>query len=155
VPFEVHLMTTHPLAWIEPFCAAGADGFIVYPDAEDPLDTVCEAVLKQGKGMRISLKLCHDLAELEPYWADLNTVCLLGTEVGIKGAEMDPGVPDRIFTLRETIDGRGYKAEIEADGGIRRHTVPVIAAAGADYIVPGSLMFKEDPPAMRKWLASL
>ncbi len=28
-------------------------------------------------------------------------------------------------------------------------------AAGADYIVPGSLMFREDPPAMRAWLATL
>jgi pentose-5-phosphate-3-epimerase len=41
------------------------------------------------------------------------------------------------------------------DGGIRRESVPLIHAAGADYIVPGSLMFKEDPPAMRRWLASL
>src|SRR4051812_15192099 len=28
LPFEVHLMTTDPLAWIEPFCEAGADGFL-------------------------------------------------------------------------------------------------------------------------------
>jgi pentose-5-phosphate-3-epimerase len=41
------------------------------------------------------------------------------------------------------------------DGGIRRESVPLIHAAGADYIVPGSLMFKEDPAAMRRWLASL
>ena len=47
------------------------------------------------------------------------------------------------------------KTEIEADGGIRRETVPLLKAAGADYIVPGSLMFKEDPPQMRQWLASL
>jgi hypothetical protein len=33
--------------------------------------------------------------------------------------------------------------------------VPLIHAAGADYIVPGSLMFKEDPLSMRRWLASL
>jgi ribulose-phosphate 3-epimerase len=46
-------------------------------------------------------------------------------------------------------------AEIEADGGIRRHTVPLLHAAGADYIVPGSLMFGEDPKVMRAWLSSL
>ena len=28
VPFEVHLMVTDPLDWIEPFVEAGADGFI-------------------------------------------------------------------------------------------------------------------------------
>src|ERR1700704_5048381 len=42
VPFEVHLMTIDPLAWIEPFAEAGADGIIFCLDsARDP-----EAVLK-------------------------------------------------------------------------------------------------------------
>ena len=32
---------------------------------------------------------------------------------------------------------------------------PLLKAAGTDYIVPGSLMFKEDPKQMRQWLAKL
>jgi ribulose-phosphate 3-epimerase len=28
VPFEVHLMTADPAAWVDPFLAAGADGII-------------------------------------------------------------------------------------------------------------------------------
>jgi pentose-5-phosphate-3-epimerase len=47
---------------------------------------------------------------------------------------------------------RRHELEIEVDGGIRRESVPLIAGAGADWIVPGSLMFKEDPPAMRQWM---
>ena len=68
---------------------------------------------------------------------------------------MDPSVPDRIRQARRIITERGLTTEIEADGGIRRHTVPLMHAAGADYIVPGSLMFNDDPQAMRAWLASL
>jgi ribulose-phosphate 3-epimerase len=68
---------------------------------------------------------------------------------------MDASVPPKIRQLREIITRKKLKIEIEADGGIRRETVPLLYAAGADFIVPGSLMFKEDPPAMRKWLASL
>src|SRR5947209_12363705 len=33
IPFEIHLMTTQPLDWIEPFVEAGADGFIFCFDA--------------------------------------------------------------------------------------------------------------------------
>ena len=82
-------------------------------------------------------------------------LCLVGTAMGIKGAGMDAGVPGKIQHAREIIRQRGLQTEIEADGGIRRETVPLLQAAGADYIVPGSLMFKEDPTQMRKWLASL
>jgi ribulose-phosphate 3-epimerase len=155
LPFEVHLMTTYPLRWIEPFVEAGADGFIIYLDSDDNTHDVIEAIKAHKKFLGISLSLSQPLDLLEPYWNDLSIVCLLGTEIGIKGAGMDPSVPDRIRAARAIIRERGLSTEIEADGGIRRHTVPLIHEAGADYIVPGSLMFGEDPAAMRAWLASL
>ncbi len=61
----------------------------------------------------------------------------------------------KIAQARKLITDRGYRTEIEADGGIRRETVPLLAAAGVDWIVPGSLMFKEEPAEMRRWLATL
>lgn len=155
LPLEVHLMCTHPLNWIRPFVEAGADGFIVYPDSENDIRDVIDAIKATGKFAGISLTLDQPLDLLGPFWEDLSVVCILGTRVGIKGADMDPGVPDKIRSARTLIDTRGLKAEIEADGGIRRHTVPLLHAAGADYIVPGSLMFGEDPAQMRAWLASL
>lgn len=155
LPLEVHLMCTHPLNWIEPFVEAGADGFIVYPDSENNTRDVIDAIKSAGKFAGISLTLDQPLDLLEPFWEDLSIVCILGTRVGIKGAGMDPIVPDKIRAARKIIVERGLSAEVEADGGIRRHTVPLLHAAGADYIVPGSLMFGEDPATMRAWLASL
>lgn len=155
LPLEVHLMCTHPLNWIGPFVEAGADGFIVYPDSENDTRGVIDAIKSAGKFAGISLTLDQPLDLLGPFWDDLSIVCILGTRVGIKGADMDPGVPDKIRAARALINARGLKAEIESDGGIRRHTVPLLHAAGADYIVPGSLMFGEDPAQMRAWLASL
>jgi ribulose-phosphate 3-epimerase len=154
-PLEVHLMCTHPLAWIEPFVEAGADGFIVYPDSENDTREVVDAIKANGAFAGISLTLDQPLDMLAPFWDDLSIVCILGTRVGIKGADMDASVPGKIRAAKATIAERGLKAEVEADGGIRRHTVPLLHAAGADYIVPGSLMFGENPADMRAWLASL
>ena len=92
---------------------------------------------------------------IEPFWDLIDTVTIIGTAMGIKGASMDPSVIEKVRTARELIFRRGLKVEIEVDGGIRRESVPLIHAAGADWIVPGSLMFKEDPAAMRQWLKSL
>jgi ribulose-phosphate 3-epimerase len=75
--------------------------------------------------------------------------------MGIKGASMDPSIPEKIRQAKEIIRKRNLKTLVEADGGIRRDTVPQLAAAGADFIVPGSLMFKEDPRALREWLSAL
>jgi ribulose-phosphate 3-epimerase len=155
LPFEVHLMTTDPLQWIEPFSEAGVDGFIFCFDSLNDPTVALRAVKTQGKMAGISLKLDESLDVLEPYWEDLDIVTVIGTAVGIKGASMDASVPEKVRRARQIVDDRGLQTEIEADGGIRRETVPQLAAAGADFIVPGSLMFKEDPAQMRRWLASL
>ena len=99
--------------------------------------------------------LTEPLELLEPYWNDLDILTIVGTAMGIKGASMDAGVPDKIRRAKRIIHERGLQTEVEADGGIRRETVPLLKAAGADYIVPGSLMFGGDPKEMRNWLVSL
>jgi ribulose-phosphate 3-epimerase len=155
LPFEVHLMTREPLDWIDPFVEAGADGFIFCFDAARDPGAVLRAIHSRGKSAGVSLLLQEDLDRLDPYWEELDVLTIVGTAMGIKGASMDPSTPGKIRRARETVERRGLKTEIEADGGIRRETVPQLHAAGADYIVPGSLIFREDPAAMRRWLASL
>jgi ribulose-phosphate 3-epimerase len=155
LPFEIHLMVTDPLGWIDLFVEAGADIIIFCFDAVKNPGDVLKAIKAHGKRAGVSLLITEPIDVVEPYWKDLDVLCLVGTAMGIKGAGMDAGVPGKIQHAREIIRQRGLQTEIEADGGIRRETVPLLQAAGADYIVPGSLMFKEDPTQMRKWLASL
>lgn len=155
LPFEIHLMTTDPMSWIEPFVEAGADAIIFcFDSAKNPVEVV-RKIQSSGKEAGVSLLINEPVELLEPLWADLDILTIVGTAMGIKGASMDASVPGKIRQAREIIRRRGLKAIIEADGGIRRETVPRLHAAGADFIVPGSLMFREDPKAMRQWLASL
>jgi ribulose-phosphate 3-epimerase len=155
LPFEIHLMTTYPAGWIDPFIDAGADGFIFcFDSAKDPL-SLLKAIRARNKYAGVSLLLNEPLELLEPYWNDLDILTIVGTQMGTKGTGMDPSAPGKIARAREIIRSRGLRTEIEMDGGIRRESVPLIHAAGADTIVPGSLMFKEDPATMRQWLASL
>src|SRR5436190_786737 len=154
-PFEVHLMVTNPLDWIEPFAEAGADRFIFCFDSLENPEEVFKATASAGKATGVSLLITEPVEMLEPFWDQIDTLTILGTAMGIKGASMDPSVTEKVRTARRLIFQRGLKVEIEVDGGIRRESVPLIHAAGADWIVPGSLMFKEDPPAMRQWLRSL
>lgn len=155
LPFEVHLQTKDPLGWVDPFVEAGADIVIFALDSAKDPGEVIRRIKSKGQRAGLSLLISEDADLVEPYWRDLDVLTILGTAMGIKGAEMDPCVPAKIRKARDRIRRLGVKTEIQADGGIRRHTVPEIADAGADWIVPGSLMFKEDPPEMRRWLANL
>lgn len=154
-PFEIHLMTTDPAAWIDPFIEAGANGFIFCFDSADAPGALLNSIQARGKYAGVSLLLDEPLELMEPYWNDLDILTIVGTPMGTKGTGMDPSAPGKLARAREIIRQRGLRTELEMDGGVRRESVPLIHAAGADYIVPGSLMFKEDPASMRRWLASL
>jgi ribulose-phosphate 3-epimerase len=154
-PFEVHLMTTDPMAWIEPFAEAGADGIIFCSDSlADPASAI-EQAKSLGKFVGISLLVTEPIRLLDPYWSTIDQVTIVGTPMGTKGTSMDPSIPAKIRAARAAIEGQGGRVAIQVDGGIRRNTVPQIHQAGADWIVPGSLLFGEEPAAMRQWLASL
>ena len=154
-PFEVHLMTTDPMAWIEPFAEAGANGIIFcYDSLKNPSEAIDRAK-SFGKFVGISLLVTEPVDLLEPFWTSIDQVTIVGTPMGTKGTSMDASIPGKIREARAAIDRAGGKVEIQLDGGIRRNTVPLISEAGADWIVPGSLMFGEDPAAMRQWLATV
>ena len=80
----------------------------------------------------------------------------MGTEIGIKGAGPDPRVFGRVEALVELRERLRVNFEIFVDGGIRREVVPQLADAGADGVVPGSLVFRaQDPLAVLAWILSL
>ncbi len=155
LPFEIHLMTTRPSDWIEPFSEAGADVILFCFDSTPDPGALLEQIKSKGKQAGVSLLISEPIELLAPYWPLLDVVTIVGTAMGIKGASMDSSAPVKIRQAREIISKRELSTVIEADGGIRRETVPLLKAAGADFIVPGSLMFKENPAEMRRWLASL
>ena len=155
LPFEVHLMTTDPLKWLEPFAEAGADIIIFCLDSTPDPCKMLTAIKSLGKQAGVSLLITEPLELLDPYWELLDVLTIVGTAMGIKGASLDASVPDKIRRAKAITTERGLPTLIEADGGIRRETVPLLKAAGADFIVPGSLMFKENPKEMRQWLDSL
>ena len=155
LPFEVHLIMRNPLAWVDPFIDAGADSIIFYLDAAPDPAAVIATVRSRGRQVGISLRIEDPVELLEPYWTEDRPGDDLGTEPGVKGVGMDPTTPARIRQARGIVAARGLPVEIEADGGIRRTTVPLLVAAGVDVIVPGSLLFQEDPAAVHAWLAGL
>lgn len=155
LPFEVHLMVTEPAEWVQPFADAGANTIIFCLDSASDPRSVLQTIRNVGLRAGVSLQIGEPAGLLESLWGQLDIVTLMGTALGIKGASMDSSIPAKVRQIRQVLSQRKLPVEIEVDGGIRRETVPALKAAGTNVIVPGSLMFREDPRQMREWLDSL
>ncbi len=82
LPFEVHLMTTDPVAWLDPFVQAGADGFIICHDSVSDPAAVLKAIRAKGKRAGMSLSISEPLEVVEKCWSELDLLVMFGTAVG-------------------------------------------------------------------------
>lgn len=140
---DVHLNTTDPDYWVDRFADVGADIITVQTspcdDVRATLAHIRDRGVKAGLGLETHEPVGHAIDHLDA----VDRVLLLGTAIGVKGLDIDPAAPDRVRTLAAA---RRSDTGIVVDGGIRKHTVPMLAEAGADGVVPGSLVFAEPDP---------
>ena len=145
-PFHVHLMVDAPLPLIDDFARAGADMITVHAAAGGDPANILQYIRKARLAAGLGFGLDADVEGVIPYLDQIDLVLLMGTPMGIKGQDLSPLACPRIRRMQTILQEHGCarKVKIEADGGIRRQTVPLLTSAGADLIVPGSLLFKND-----------
>jgi ribulose-phosphate 3-epimerase len=140
----VHLNVTDPDYWVPRFAAAGADVITVQSAPCPDVDATLAGIRAAGCAAGLGLELHEPVPVAADRLAALDRVLVMGTETGVKGRDLDPGVPDRITAL--AADRGDWTGDLIVDGGIRRHTVPRLARAGADGVIPGSLVFADADP---------
>jgi ribulose-phosphate 3-epimerase len=141
---EVHLNVSDPEYWIGRFAAAGADIITVQAGPCADVARVLARIRALGCEAGLGIELHEPTASATPFFPLAGRLLLLGTRIGVKGQQLDPATPRRVAELAEARGQSAYHPAIVVDGGVRRHTVPLLAAAGADGVIPGSLVFGAD-----------
>jgi ribulose-phosphate 3-epimerase len=155
-PLDVHLMTRTSVELVDRAVEAGAARLAVHASFCDDVCAILRRIRERGATPVLVVPLDVAIDERSLPWGFFERVLLMGTRIGIKGVGLDPGIPDRIAALRRWRAAFSLEFEIFVDGGIRSTTAPILADAGADGIVPGSLVFgAPDPRAIVRWIHSL
>jgi ribulose-phosphate 3-epimerase len=145
-PIEVHLNVTDPAYWVDRFADAGADIITVQSGPSADVAQVLTQIRDRGCTPGLGIELHEPTATGAAYLGLAERLLVLGTPIGVKGRDLDPATPGRVAQLVTARRNSPHHPVIAVDGGIRRHTVPVLAAAGADGVVPGSLVFGDSDP---------
>ncbi len=152
---DVHLMVTDPAFFAGVFLDAGADIITFHAEAvENEADIHALAGMIHARGAKagLSLKPGTDLAVLKPFLKDFDLFLIMSVEPGFGGQAFMPEAGERIMILRSWLELTGSRALIEVDGGINEETGRLCRQAGADVLVAGSYIFKND---IRKAVNSL
>lgn len=143
VPFDVHLMITDPLDYVEDFANAGADIICFHAESNSDIEKTVNKIIELGKKPALAIKPGTDIDIVLPYLDKLAMVLVMTVEPGFGGQSFMESTMPKIEALRKI----NPHIDIEVDGGVNAETVKIAAKAGANVFVAGSAVFKSENPA--------
>ena len=145
LPLDVHLMIMNPAQYVESFAEAGADIIGIHIEIDHHAQRTLTQIRELGKKSCITLNPQTGIDSIEYLLDDLDQILIMSVNPGFGGQKFLPLVLPKVEALRERIQKRGLKIDIEIDGGISPTTAQSAVNAGANVLVAGAAVFgKED-----------
>ena len=153
--FDVHLMIEPVDKYIKDFANAGADIITFHPEATPNTEKTIDLIKKFNKKVGISLKPKSDIHLVEKYLKKIDLILIMSVEPGFAGQKFMPDVLPKLKKLKEIITNENLKIELEIDGGINFENSKAAINAGANVLVSGSTIFKQNNGDLEKNISLL
>ena len=148
--FDVHLMISPVDNFVKDFAEAGADIITFHPEATPDVSKTIKLIKEQNKKVGISLKPKSKVSLLENFLSEIDLVLIMSVEPGFGGQKFMPEVLEKTKTVRDLINKKSLNVDVEIDGGINFENCSKAKDAGANILVSGSTIFKENKGDLKK-----
>lgn len=143
VPFDAHLMVTHPQNFVKAFAEAGVDDLTVHVESDHDPHATIRLIRDAGVKPGIVLNPATAFERAVPFLREVDLLLIMTVHPGFAGQAFRKDVVPKIQEARAFIDRERLPVEIQVDGGIKAETAGLVAEAGADILVSGSGIFPE------------
>ena len=150
LPFDVHLMISPVHKYIKDFSDAGADIITIHPEATENLEESIELIKTLKKKVGVSLNPNTQINVIEKNFDKIDLVLVMSVFPGFGGQKFIPETINKIKKLKEIKNKNKYNFDIEVDGGINFSNSKDVANAGANILVSGTTIFKENNGDIKK-----
>jgi ribulose-phosphate 3-epimerase len=148
--FDVHLMIEPVDNFVKDFAEAGADIITFHPEATKNLLETIKLVKSFGTKVGVSLKPESSISLIESCLDQIDLILIMSVNPGFGGQKFMPEVLNKMKTLRNIIDSKKLNVDIEIDGGINFKNSKQAKEYGANILVSGSTIFKENDGDLKK-----
>lgn len=145
-PFDVHLMISEPLRYIDDFAGAGADIITFHVECDSDITETIEKIKSHGIKAGLVIKPATPAEAVFPYLDMISLVLVMTVEPGFGGQSFMADMLPKVGAIKEECKKRGIDMIVEADGGIGDATIRQAAEAGVDVCVAGTAVFKAEDP---------
>jgi ribulose-phosphate 3-epimerase len=148
--FDVHLMIAPVDNFVKDFANAGADIITFHPEATKDMSQTIKLIKSFGKKVGVSLKPKSPINLIENHLKDIDLILIMSVEPGFGGQKFMPEVLDKMKKLRNIVNEKKLNVDIEIDGGINFENSSKAKEFGANILVSGSTVFKENNGDLKK-----
>ena len=153
--FDVHLMIEPVDKYVQSFAEAGADIITFHPEATPNTEETIKLIKKFNKKVGVSLKPKSDINLVEKFLDQIDLILIMSVEPGFAGQKFMPDVLPKLKKLKEIITNMNLKIDLEIDGGINFDNCKTAIEAGANVLVSGSTIFKQNNGDLKKNISLL
>ena len=150
LPFDVHLMISPVHKYIEDYANAGADVITIHPEATDNLKNSINHIKKLNKKVGISLNPETKINVVTNFLNEIDLILIMSVYPGFGGQKFMPEVLDKIKELTKIKNQKNLEFDIEIDGGINFDNYKLAIEAGANILVSGTTIFKNNNGNIKK-----
>ena len=155
LPFDVHLMISPVHKYIKDYADAGADIITIHPEATDNLEESINLIKKLNKKIGLSLNPDTSINIIKKFLPSIDLVLIMSVYPGFGGQKFIPKVIDKIKELKNIKEKQNIKFDIEVDGGIDFENSKLVVEAGANILVSGTTIFKNNDGNIKKNIETL
>ena len=150
IPFDVHLMISPVHKYISAYVDAGADIITIHPESTDNLIDSINHIKKFKKKVGVSLNPDTGINVIRDQLDKIDLVLIMSVFPGFGGQKFIPEVISKIVELNKIKTEKKLNFDIEVDGGINFKNYKSVIEAGANILVSGTTIFKENNGDIKK-----
>ena len=150
LPFDVHLMISPVDNFIKNFAQSGADIITIHPETTYNLSDSIKKIKSFNKKAGVALNPETPVSKVLNVLNLIDLVLVMSVNPGFGGQKFIESSLDKVQQLRQEINNRKLKVQIEIDGGINFENVKAAKNAGANILVSGNTIFKENNGNLKK-----
>ena len=155
LPFDVHLMISPVHKYIKDYAEAGSDIITIHPEATEDLDESIKLISSLKKKVGVSLNPDTSLNLILKHLNKIDLVLIMSVFPGFGGQKFMPEVLKKIEALRDLKKEKNLNFDIEVDGGINFTNSKKVINSGANILVSGTTIFKENNGDLKKNIETL
>ena len=148
--FDVHLMISPVHKYIKNYADAGADIITIHPEATENLENSINHIKKLNKKVGVSLNPDTKISIISDLLEKIDLVLIMSVFPGFGGQKFMPEVVEKIKNLKKIQKEKKLSFDIEVDGGINFSNSKIVIEAGANILVSGTTIFKENNGDIKK-----